>query len=299
MPERDVLEPGDGARGRRGEPADPLRDDRVALVRHRGRALLPAAERLDLAHLGGRGAAARARTAPATPPAARARSAPRRAGRAAGSGSSSAPARARAARRRPARPRVGRRVRPDRARELADAHPSRACSIMRPVAGEREAPAGELEPERRRLGVDAVRAPDRDRPRCSSARATTAARARSSPSSTSAPAPDLERERGVEHVRGGQAVVEPAPVLAELLGHGVDEGRDVVVRARLDLRHALGVGATARARIASTVSRGTTPVSAHLRARPARRRASAAASLRPTRSPTWPGGSSAKSLVRV
>ena len=35
------------------EPADPLGDDRVALVRHRRRALLPAPERLlDLAHLG-------------------------------------------------------------------------------------------------------------------------------------------------------------------------------------------------------------------------------------------------------
>ena len=35
------------------EPADPLADDRVALVRHRARALLALAERLlDLAHLG-------------------------------------------------------------------------------------------------------------------------------------------------------------------------------------------------------------------------------------------------------
>ena len=57
--------------------------------------------------------------------------------------------------------------------------------------------------------------------------------------------------------------MEPAPLLAELLGDRVDECGDVVVRARLDLRDALGVGATARARIASTASRGTTPVSAH------------------------------------
>ena len=35
------------------EPADPLGDDRIALVRHRGRSLLAAPEGLlDLAHLG-------------------------------------------------------------------------------------------------------------------------------------------------------------------------------------------------------------------------------------------------------
>ena len=53
VPERDVLEPddrvcADDAR----QPADPLGDDRVPLVRHRRRALLAASERLlDLAHL--------------------------------------------------------------------------------------------------------------------------------------------------------------------------------------------------------------------------------------------------------
>src|SRR6476646_7775106 len=56
VPERHVLE----AHCRRGaddprEPADALRDDRVALVRHRGRPFLVASERLlNLAHLGSR-----------------------------------------------------------------------------------------------------------------------------------------------------------------------------------------------------------------------------------------------------
>ena len=50
---------------------------------------------------------------------------------------------------------------------------------------------------------------------------------------------DLQRERRVEHVGGRQPVVEPAPVLAEPLGDGVDERRDVVVRPLLDLAHAL------------------------------------------------------------
>ena len=56
MPERDVLEADErsGAHDPR-EPADPLGDDRVPLVRHRRRALLALAERLlHLGHLGAR-----------------------------------------------------------------------------------------------------------------------------------------------------------------------------------------------------------------------------------------------------
>ena len=56
VPQCDVLEPdrGGGADDA-GEPADPLRDDRVALVRHRGRSLHSGGERLlDLPHLGPR-----------------------------------------------------------------------------------------------------------------------------------------------------------------------------------------------------------------------------------------------------
>ena len=54
VPEGDVLETHDRRRSDDpGEAADPLGDDRIALVRHRRRALLPAAERLlDLAELG-------------------------------------------------------------------------------------------------------------------------------------------------------------------------------------------------------------------------------------------------------
>src|SRR5256885_13374980 len=53
MPERHVLEPDDGVRTNDArEPADALRDLRVALVRHRGRPLHAVHERLlDLAHL--------------------------------------------------------------------------------------------------------------------------------------------------------------------------------------------------------------------------------------------------------
>src|SRR5437762_5835614 len=54
--EREVLEPdGFGGTDDSRETADPLGDDRVALVGHRGGALLAAAERLlNLGHLGAR-----------------------------------------------------------------------------------------------------------------------------------------------------------------------------------------------------------------------------------------------------
>ena len=74
--------------------------------------------------------------------------------------------------------------------------------------------------------------------------------------------PELERERGVDDVGRGQPVVEPAALLAELGLHGVDEGGQVVAGLALQLGDALGVGGTARARIASAASRGTTPSSA-------------------------------------
>ena len=56
--------------------------------------------------------------------------------------------------------------------------------------------------------------------------------------------------------------MEPAPVLAEALGDGVDERGDVVVRLALDLGHALRRTAAAR-RTGSraTASPGTTPTS--------------------------------------
>ena len=51
---------------------------------------------------------------------------------------------------------------------------------------------------------------------------------------------DLERQGGVEHIRGGEAVVEPPSVLAQLGGDGVDERGDVVLRPLLDLADELG-----------------------------------------------------------
>ena len=139
VPQRNVLEPDECGRPHDArEPADSLRDDGVPLVRHRGRALLSATERLlDLAHLGSREVAhferelleRRAQRA-------RARSAARHAGRAEGSASSSVQARARAARTRfarrpgrspstsPPRPRASRRA-------VRRAHARRASGFAR------------------------------------------------------------------------------------------------------------------------------------------------------------------------
>ena len=49
----------------------------------------------------------------------------------------------------------------------------------------------------------------------------------------------LQGERRVEHVGRGQAEVEPAPVVAELVGDGIHERGEVVVRPLLDLGDAL------------------------------------------------------------
>ena len=125
---------------------------------------------------------------------------------------------------------IGRRVRTDGARQLADAH---AVERMRDAGArpvELERPARELDAEGRRLRVHAVRPPHLERAavllgagrhdgECAVERGD----------DQRAGLADLERERGVDDVGGGEAVVEPAAFLAELLGHGVDERRRVVV----------------------------------------------------------------------
>ena len=249
------------------QPADPLGHDRVALVRHRRRALLAAAERLlDLAHLGAREVADLEREAlERRRRAARARSAARRGGRAGGSASSSAPARARAARRR-SRSTSGSAAAyvPTAPESLPTRIPSSARATPDAVALELERPAGELEPERRRLGVDAVRAADGERVAVLlGARGDGGERALEPVQDQRARVAELQRERRVDDVGRRQAVVEPAALLAELLGDGVDEGGDVVLGlAPRSRRRARASGRVAPARIASTASRGTTPSSA-------------------------------------
>ena len=284
-----------------GQAADPLGDDRVALVRHRRRALLALAERLlHLAHLGAgevadlgrepveRRGDERERGEELRVPVAlddlrrdRLRLEPEPL---AGD---------------PLELRVGRRVRADRAGELPDAHRRRAPAQALAAAVELERPAGELEPEGGRLRVDAVRPADAERLPVLLGAVGRPQPARVEPSSSKrAGVPELERECGVDDVGRSQAVVEPAALLAELRLDGVDEGGQVVVGLALELGDPLGGRRNARGRESPPPR-----AAARRRARPRRRgrrvrpRATPRASSRPTRPRPWRGGSSARSLI--
>ena len=239
------------ARTTRASPQMRSDDDRVPLVRHRRRALLSFAERLfDLAHLGAREVADLERELVER----------RRA-----HGERREQLRVSVAlddlrrRRRRLQPEalardpldlgVDRRVLADGAGELADAHAFERARDARARAVELERPDRELQPERRRLGVDAVRAADAERqPVLLRARDDRRERAVEAVEQQRSGLLDLERERGVDDVRRGEAVVEPAAGRPELLGDGVDEGGRVVVQARFELGDALRVTEPSRAR---------------------------------------------------
>ena len=93
-----------------------------------------------------------------------------------------------------------------------------------------EGEAGEAQAEGRRLGVDAVGAADAERvavlQRPLDQGVAVGAGAGQDHLARLA---QLQRQRRVEHVGGGQPVVDPAPVLADRGGDHVDEGGDVVV----------------------------------------------------------------------
>ena len=113
----------------------------------------------------------------------------------------------------------------DRGRDLAE----RALQPIG-VAVRLHRVAGELEPERRRLRVDAVRAPDAQRVRVLARLLgqlpRELARGRDE---QRAGAPQLQREAGVDDVGGRQPVVDPAPRRPGRSRQHVDERRRVVV----------------------------------------------------------------------
>ena len=195
-----------------GQAGDPLARDRVALVRHRGRALLAARERLlGLAHLGALQVADLGRE----------------------------PLERRAEHASVVQQRGVAVARDDLRRGRLDAEPElrATCSSTRgstlayvPTAPEslptRDAverrrrrsrraaarrPAEQLQAERGRLGVDAVRAADHRRVAVlDRARLDSGERRSSAGRADRARVAQLQRERGVDHVGRRQAVVEPA-----------------------------------------------------------------------------------------
>ena len=196
---------------------------------------------------------------------------------------------------------VGRRVRADGARELADADPLERAAEPLSGAVELEGPDGELEAEGRRLGVHAVRAADHQRVAVLLRPSEDGVEGALDPGENQpARLADLQSERGVDDVGGREPVVEPATLRAEPVGNGVDERRQVVLGLLLELGDAsrggwAGCGADL-ARPQRPERPRPRPTHRALRARP---RASARACPPPTRSSTWPGGSSGKSLSGV
>ena len=227
------------------EAADPLGDDRVALVGHRGGALLAGSERLlDLAHFRAREvsdlereAIERRREHGEGGEDLRVAIALEDLRRAGGRVESKRLARD------PLHLRCRGRIRPHRTRELPDAHAGERVVEPSAVALELECPAQELEPEGRRLGVHPVGTADRDR-----AAMFRGARIDRVHSPIDACADQLaggldgERKRRVDDVRRGQAVVKPPSVRAEIRRHRVDEGGDVVVGHALELGDAVRAG---------------------------------------------------------
>ena len=206
--------------------------DRVALVRHRRGALLAGGERLfDLAHLGFLQAADLGREALETGPGDRDRREQHRMAVARHDlgGDVLAP--------QPQplhHPRLDRGrdrgVGADGARELAEGELRESVLETGDVAVGLEGEAGQPQAEGGGLGVDAVGAADAERVAVLQRPRDQGVAVGSGAGDDDLPGPaQLQRQRRVEHVGGGEAVVDPAPVLANRAGDDVDEGGDVVV----------------------------------------------------------------------
>ena len=134
-----------------------------------------------------------------------------------------------------------RRVGAHGARQRAHRHPLHRALEPAQIALGLEREARELHPEGGGLGLDPVRAAHAERAgvlaRAPDERVAVVARAAGQ---DQAGLGELERERGVQHVGGGEPVVDPAPGGAHRLGHHVDEGGHVVVGQLLALADRLG-----------------------------------------------------------
>ena len=133
-------------------------------------------------------------------------------------------------------------VRPDRPGDLAGPDLVDGGRQPQPAALDLERPAGELEPERRRLGVDRVgpahhhRGGFRASPGDEHGQQPVAVEQQPLPGGA-----QLEREPGIDDVAAGQTEVEVATLGADRFGDLADEGDDVVVGRALDLGDPLDV----------------------------------------------------------
>ena len=230
----------------------------------------PGAERLlDLAHLGALEVADLGRERSSAGAGERDRvAAARRGGRAAttwvATGSAASPSRSQhaAPRRRGSTSSTCRpRPRACRPRPASNARSQPLAVAVRP----RSAKPASFEPERRRLGVDAVGAADHSVSRVLARPLGERRGAARAPPSTidRARVAQLQRERGVDDVGRGEAVVDPAPRRARRRAPThVDERGDVVVGDLLALVDRLDGERRARARIAAASAAGSTPSSA-------------------------------------
>jgi hypothetical protein len=150
----------------------------------------------------------------------------------------------------------------DGARDLADR--DRFAGAQHPVEAALQlgVPERELQAEGHRLGVDAVRPADHRRPPVLLGARAHRLHQRGEPLDDEvAGLAHLQRLRGVDHVRRGEAEVQPPRGRPDALGHRRREGDDVVLRGLLDLLDARHVE-RGRARSSRAASAGTMPASA-------------------------------------
>ena len=188
----------------------------------------------------------------------------------------------------------------DRAGELADRELLEGVGEPRQVAVGLEGEARQAQAEGGRLGVDPVGAADAERvallERAVDQRVAVGAGAGEDDLARLA---QLQRQGGVEDVGGGEAVVDPAPVLADRGGDDVDEGGDVMVGDPLALVHRLDRECGLRPALRGRLGRAPRPPRPRPRWPPARPRASTPSCAGETRLRLSPGGCTWESRRRA
>ena len=148
------------------------------------------------------------------------------------------------------------RKRADGARELADRYGLARAAHTGDVPRELREPERQLQAERHRLGMHAVRAADHRRPPMLVGALPDGLHQAVEPGQDQvAGVAHLQRLGGVDDVGGGEAEVEPPRRGADVLGHGGGEGDDVVLRDLFDFFDPLDVEPAAFPDVARRVRR--------------------------------------------